>query len=123
MPGVRIDSGVTEGDTISVHYDPLIVKVIASGETRERTIVRLAAALRAFPILGVHTNVPFLLRILEHPDFRAGSIDTGFLDRESASLSRPGPEVPEFVRAALRRHDDAPGPGPAGHSSWDPWSA
>ena len=76
-PGVRIDSGVVEGGDVSVHYDPMLAKVIASAETRSLAIARLAAALRAFPILGVRTNVPFLLRILDHPLYRDGRIDTG----------------------------------------------
>ncbi len=59
MPGVRVDSGVREGDDISVHYDPLIAKVIAQAETRDLAIARLIAALRAFPVLGIITNIPF----------------------------------------------------------------
>src|SRR5439155_10965998 len=60
LPGVRIDSGVAEGGDVPVYYDPLIAKVIASDETREAAITRLIAALREFPVLGIHTNIPFL---------------------------------------------------------------
>src|SRR5262249_26823368 len=59
MPGIRVDSGVVEGGEVSVHYDPLIAKIIAPAETRTLAAARLVAALRAFPILGVRTNVPF----------------------------------------------------------------
>jgi 3-methylcrotonyl-CoA carboxylase alpha subunit len=101
-PGVRVDAGVVEGGVVPVHYDPMLAKVIAAAETRDAAIARLAAALRAFPILGVRTNIPFLLRVIEHPRFRSGDIDTGFLDREGASLaSADDREPPDFVRAAI----------------------
>jgi acetyl/propionyl-CoA carboxylase alpha subunit len=125
---VRIDSGVGEGAEVPIHYDPIIAKVIAAAETRALAIARLIAALRAFPILGVRTNVPFLLRILHHPAFELGRIDTGFLDREYLSLAAEEDEMPRFVR------DIATGAGAAvdGRSgdaqsairnphSWDPW--
>jgi acetyl/propionyl-CoA carboxylase alpha subunit len=101
LPGVRVDAGVVEGGEISVHYDPMIAKVIASGETREAARARLVAALRTFPILGLKTNVPFLLAILEHPTFTAGTVDTGFLDRESAAMSSREGGMPSFLNEAL----------------------
>ena len=102
MPGIRVDAGVVEGGEITVHYDPMIAKVIATAETRDHAIARLIAALRAYPILGIRTNIPFLLRILEHPRFRAGDVDTGFLDAEGAALAEAGEmEMPPFVRAAV----------------------
>ncbi|OFW24019.1 MAG: hypothetical protein A3H97_09630 [Acidobacteria bacterium RIFCSPLOWO2_02_FULL_65_29] len=104
MPGVRVDSGVAEGDEVSIHYDPLLAKVIAGAETRDLAMARLASALRAFPVLGVRTNIPFLLRVIEHSAFRAGMVDTGFLDREGATLlEEPGP-APAFVAAAMAAH-------------------
>ena len=57
LPGVRVDSGVAEGGEVSIYYDPMIAKVIATAETRDLAIARLAAALRAFPVLGVRTNI------------------------------------------------------------------
>ncbi len=71
-PGIRIDSGVVEGGNISIYYDPMIAKVIATAENRELAIARLGSALRDFPILGVRTNIPFLLRVLDHARFRGG---------------------------------------------------
>ena len=132
MPGVRVDSGVVEGGEVTVHYDPLIAKVIACAETRPLAIARLLAALRAFPILGVRTNLPFLAAVLEHPKFQAGTVDTQFLDREAASLSEAA-EAPEFVREAAfaaaaetairpsTRADLSARSGPV--IEWDPWSA
>jgi len=105
MPGVRIDSGVAEGGEVSVHYDPLIAKVIATGETRDLARHRLIAALRAYPILGIRTNIPFLIGVLDHPRFVAGDVDTGFLDGEGNALAKtPAVETPSFVRAALDNH-------------------
>jgi acetyl-CoA carboxylase biotin carboxylase subunit len=125
LPGVRVDGGVAEGDEVSVHYDPLLAKVIAWAETRDLAVTRLMAALRSYPILGIRTNIPYLLRILEHPGFRAGTVDTGFLDRESAALLEAGGvEAPEFVRAVVAAHARR-STATTWHvrSSWDPWDA
>jgi acetyl/propionyl-CoA carboxylase alpha subunit len=131
MPGVRVDSGVAEGGTVSVHYDPMIAKVIASAETRDLAIARLSAALRAFPILGVRTNLPFLLRVLEQPQFRAGRVDTSFLDREAAALTAADEEMPAFVRAVAQSamaSDERPISNQSAISNlqsamrWDPWN-
>ena len=128
-PGLRIDSGVVEGGEVSVYYDPMMAKVIASGETREIAIARLIAGLRDFPVLGIRTNIPFLLRILEHPRFRSGTVDTGFLDGEGATLAGdPEMEMPSFVRAALefatesRIPTESRTPNPEPRESWDPWT-
>jgi len=127
LPGVRIDSGVEEGGDVPVHYDPLLAKVIASAATRDEATTRLVCALRAFPILGVQTNIPFLLRILEHPRFRSGEIDTGFLDREGASLAAATQvEIPVVVRAALDAAPRAAAASPqplAPSPRSDPWEA
>ena len=105
MPGIRIDSGVEEGSEVPVQYDALIAKVIATATTRDEAIARLSGALRGFPILGVQTNVPFLVRILDHPRFRAGDVDTHFLDAEGASLAEPDSRtVPDAVRDAMAAH-------------------
>jgi acetyl/propionyl-CoA carboxylase alpha subunit len=86
-PGVRVDSGVTEGDAIGVNYDPLLAKLIASGETREAARVRALAALHAYPILGIRTNVPFLIRLLELDAFRSGKLHTGLIEEHWAELA------------------------------------
>ena len=140
MPGIRVDAGVAEGSVVTVHYDPMIAKVIATAETRDLAIARLISALRAYPILGIRTNIPFLLRILDHPRFRAGDIDTGFLDGEGASLGdAPETEVPPFVSAALesarlaavdgrkppvdKERSISPGGDTASPTTtWDPWA-
>ena len=88
MPGVRVDAGVTEGSDVSVHYDPLLAKLIAWGETRDVARRRALAALNAFPILGLRTNHSLLRRILEHPRFVRGDLDTHFLEREHDALTQ-----------------------------------
>ena len=125
MPGVRVDSGVAEGDDVSIHYDPLLAKVIARAETRDLAIARLASALRAYPVLGVRTNIPFLLRVIEHPAFRAGKVDTGFLDREGATLIEAPAAVPAFVGAAIAAHagDSARRTAAPAHVRYDPWDS
>jgi acetyl/propionyl-CoA carboxylase alpha subunit len=124
-PGVRIDSGVTEGDRISVHYDPLLAKVIASAETRDAAIARLVAALRDFPVLGIETNIPFLIGILQHPRFRSGEIDIAFLDDATEDIlgTTTSPVVPAIVAAAIAAHRSAVGDeAQISHQDWDPWS-
>ena len=108
LPGVRVDAGFAEGDEISIHYDPLLAKVIASAETRDLAISRLNAALRGYPILGIRTNIPYLLRILDHPQFQSGHVDTGFLERDGEALAEePDPAIPPPVMAAMAAHSEA----------------
>jgi len=97
-PGIRIDSGVVEGAEVPVQYDPMLAKLIAHGATRDAAIARTAAALRRFPILGVRTNISFLINILEHPAFRVGDVHTGFVEEHLDALLRTAPPSP-FVRA------------------------
>jgi 3-methylcrotonyl-CoA carboxylase alpha subunit len=123
VPGVRVDAGVAEGNEVTVHYDPMLAKVVAVGETRDAAIGRLAAALRAYPVLGVRTNIPYLLKVLDHPRFRAGEIDTGFLDRDAGDLVHSVPEPPAFLLEALRQLDDEAGypQAKSDEPSADPW--
>ena len=113
LPGIRIDSGVAEGGEVSIYYDPMIAKVIATAENRECAIARLTAALRSFPVLGVRTNISFLLRVLDHPRFRAGTMDTAFLDREGAALAETSADMPPHVRAAALAADADGDAGPS----------
>jgi acetyl-CoA/propionyl-CoA carboxylase biotin carboxyl carrier protein len=124
-PGIRIDSGVAEGGEISVHYDPLIAKLIADGPTREVARRRAIEALRNYPILGIQTNVAFLIDLLEHPRFVAGDIDTRFLDVEGKELRARAvgtapPEAME-VAATVRLRSPSANVGEAGSVKRDPW--
>ncbi len=77
--GVRVDSGVGEGSVVSVHYDPLLAKLIVSGPSREEAILRALDALEGYAVEGIHTNIELHKQVLRHPEFRAGEFDTGFL--------------------------------------------
>ncbi|GAB4129623.1 MAG: acetyl/propionyl/methylcrotonyl-CoA carboxylase subunit alpha [Rhodothalassiaceae bacterium] len=124
--GIRIDTGVRAGDAISVHYDPMIAKIIAHGPDRATAIDRLEHALSATRIAGLSTNIAFLRRTIDHPAFRAGDLDTGFIARHIAELMPQAAELGVHhllaaVAAVLARRE-AGGQGGALPASGDPWS-
>ena len=83
---LRLDTGVREGDTVSVFYDPMIAKLVAWGADRDEAARRMHDALRETAILGVKTNIAFLDRVVAHAQFLAGQTDTGFIERHRADL-------------------------------------
>jgi acetyl-CoA carboxylase biotin carboxylase subunit len=80
-PGIRLECGVAEGVEVSVHYDPLLAKVIATGSTREEAIERMTSALDGFAVDGVKTLIPFHRRVMRHPAFRAGGVHTQMVEQ------------------------------------------
>ena len=88
-PGIRDDSGVFEGWTVPIDYDPLISKLVAWAPSRGEAIQRMQRALKEYQVEGIKTNLAFFREVLDHPDFRAGDFDTGFIDRWLRE--RPGP--------------------------------
>jgi propionyl-CoA carboxylase alpha chain len=113
---VRTDSGVTAGSVVSVHYDPMLAKVIAHGDDRASAARLLAMALRRSVVAGMTTNRELLVGILEHPEFMSGDIDTHFLERhDPVDLTRPlltpaelhGAAVVAALDASVRRRDEA----------------
>src|SRR5271169_4300695 len=80
-PGIRRDSGMYEGWTVPMEYDPLLAKLVGYAETRDQAIDRLLRALHEYFVGGIKTNISLFRRILKDPDFRAGNIHTGFLER------------------------------------------
>ncbi len=97
-PGIRRDSGMYEGWTVPMDYDPLLAKLIGYGTDREQAIGRLTRALNEYFVGGIKTNISLFRRILSDPDFRAAKMDTGFLDRllkrkEDASVDEQAAEV------------------------------
>ena len=104
-PGVRVDAGVVEGSDVSVHYDPMMAKVIAHAETRDAAIERMLAALSDFRILGLPTNIGFLLAVVDSRAFRAGDVDTAYLDEGRGALAAPS--IPAAALAAAVVHADA----------------
>ena len=127
-PGVRVDAGVMEGTEISVHYDPLLAKLVVHAESRALAIARMREALREYVVLGIRTNIPYLLRILQHPAFERGDFDTRFLDRETpavvAALTAIQPPPAAFAAAtAARSAHSAGGTGSAEVPGRDPWQS
>ncbi len=102
--GVRIDTGVETGSTIGLDYDPMIAKVIAWGPDRATAIDRLVGALDGTIVDGLKSNRAFLARLANHPAFRAGEVDTGFIARHANDLHHDD-EAPEaaLLLAALDR--------------------
>jgi acetyl-CoA carboxylase biotin carboxylase subunit len=80
-PGIRLESGVAEGCQVSVHYDPLLAKLVATGATREAAIARMEAALRAFVVEGPKTAIPFHLRVMRSAAFREGRTHTQMVEQ------------------------------------------
>ncbi|WLQ35463.1 biotin carboxylase N-terminal domain-containing protein [Streptomyces castrisilvae] len=98
-PGLRLDTGYTGGDTIGVHYDPMLAKVIAHAPSRNKAVRLLARALERARIHGPVTNRELLVHSLRHPDFLAARLDTGFYDRHLAALT-PAPDETSVRQAA-----------------------
>ncbi|HEY0867172.1 MAG TPA: biotin carboxylase N-terminal domain-containing protein [Fimbriimonas sp.] len=116
-PGIRVDTGFRKGSEVARYYDSLLAKVIVHAETRNAAIDRLRRALLDFHILGVKTNIAYMLAVLDHPGFRSGRFDTGFLEREFAEwtdASPPPPELGAIAAAASMEVEE----GSQAASSW-----
>ncbi len=101
--GVRIDTGFEAGDGVTPYYDPMIAKVIVHGATRAGALAALVRALDAAVIIGPKTNLAFLRRLLQSPEFAAGTVDTGFIDANLGRLgAQPHPPDKRAVHAAAR---------------------
>jgi acetyl-CoA carboxylase biotin carboxylase subunit len=98
-PGIRVDSGVYSGGEVSVHYDPIMAKLIAWGSDRETARRRMSKALGDYPILGVETTVGFLKDIMERPEFIAGNTHTGFIEEYMPDWDPPADD--ELLATAL----------------------
>ena len=99
-PGVRVDTGFCPGSEVSRYYDSLIAKVIVHADTRQEVIRRMREALLDFHVIGVKTNIGYILSILDHPEFQKGMIDTGFIGRELSTWSGNG-AVPRELGAII----------------------
>ena len=108
-PGVRFDGGIEKGQTVSTAFDPMLAKLIVRGRDRDEAIARARQALRESVILGCVTNAAFLERILAHPEFKAGRVETGFIPAHAAELATPSLDSDERVAilavAALSNRD------------------
>jgi acetyl-CoA carboxylase biotin carboxylase subunit len=137
--GIRVDSGVYQGATVTVYYDPMVAKLVAWGADRREAIERLKRALSEFVVKGIKTSIPFHQKVMRHPVFLAGKYDTGFIDDHmdggrggDVELGRDEEEARRvaFVAAAIaayRRDKERAararaGTGDAGGGR-DPWKA
>jgi len=103
-PGVRVDGGVREGDPISPYYDSMIAKLIVWGADREQALARLDAALAQTHIVGLHTNVAFLRRVVQSRSFAQADLDTALIERERAVLFDAPPLALEVAAAGIVAH-------------------
>jgi acetyl-CoA/propionyl-CoA carboxylase biotin carboxyl carrier protein len=126
---LRIDSGVREGQTIGVHYDPLLAKVITHHADRATAIDAMAEALRKFEILGLRHNIPLLLRLLAMPEMREARTYTTLIEERLGDITRPASDevtamaIAVAAAASLRGPTIAPGPDALDRPDFDPWTA
>lgn len=128
-PGIRVDSGVETGQEVTVHYDPMLAKLIVSAPTREAACARMASALRRSVYLGIPTNVDFLERVVRDEGFVRGDLRTDYLDLhpELATGDGAAPADEVYVAAALgsmlggSTGRPAGGPALAGAAEAGPW--
>ncbi len=130
-PGVRWDGGIAPGYEVGLFYDPMLAKLIVHGPTRLDAIERMKRALAELRVVGVDTSVPFHLRVMDEPEFRAGNLDIKYLDKHEAELLAPVEDeetirVAALAAALLEEEGRArrsaqrvqPGTGSAGGSRW-----
>jgi 3-methylcrotonyl-CoA carboxylase alpha subunit len=122
---VRVDTGVRQGDEISVYYDPMIAKLIVWDESRERALHRLAAALAEYRIGGTVTNLDFLYNLATSRPFLDAELDTGFIDRHAEQIFHHRPQDLErelpLAAIALLLHKRQAQAAPSCLDPWSPW--
>ncbi|MFZ2154872.1 MAG: acetyl/propionyl/methylcrotonyl-CoA carboxylase subunit alpha [Bradyrhizobium sp.] len=119
--GLRIDAGYRAGDAVSPHYDAMLAKVIAWAPTRGEAIERINRGLGETDVRGIVSNIPFLSALVTHPDVRANTIDTGFIERELKNLTpaAPAPHDLELGAAVVTiLAEEAKAAGAEAHSPW-----
>jgi len=123
-PGVRYDNGTYEGYEVPLEYDPLLSKVITWGATRKEAIQRMGRALSEYQVYGIKTILPFLKRILNHPDFSKGNYNTHFiqqLEKKGNSVD-PEEQVAALIAAGIKSYRESravfPGQQMNNKSNW-----
>lgn len=86
---VRVDSGVIQGDNVSIYYDPMIAKLVVWAEDRETALAKLVSSLREFHIAGLSTNIDFVAKVASHPKFQSGDVSTAFIEENEQDLMAP----------------------------------
>ncbi len=124
---VRIDAGVRQGETVGIHYDPMIAKLIVWDGDRDAALRRLRTALAGVQVAGVATNLDLLAAVADHPAFGSGDVDTRFIERHAADLfPETGPASGQFLALAclavlLRRASEVAAAARASADPWSPW--
>ncbi|MEA2778206.1 MAG: 3-methylcrotonyl-CoA carboxylase alpha subunit [Acetobacteraceae bacterium] len=120
---VRVDTGFATGDTVSIHYDAMLAKLICHGPTRETARRRMQQALADCAVAGVASNLDLLGRIVAHPDFAAGGIDTGFIAREAVTLlaaqGTPPADILAIAALTALSAEVRPAGNDPGNDPWD----
>lgn len=124
---VRVDTGVLQGDEVSVYYDPMIAKLIVWDEDRDRALQRLGKALSEYRISGMTTNVDFLYNLATCEPFRQADLDTGFITKHHALIFHEGEQdAGEGIALAalymVLRREQLAGRRAAGTDPWSPWN-
>jgi 3-methylcrotonyl-CoA carboxylase alpha subunit len=125
---VRVDTGVLQGDEVSVYYDPMIAKLIVWDENRERALVRLARALSEYRVSGVTTNISFLYNLATSKPFVDGNLDTGFIENHSGLLFHDSEtdrvqDLPLASLYLLLRMEQSARSRASSNDPWSPWNA
>jgi acetyl-CoA carboxylase biotin carboxylase subunit len=121
-PGVRVDSGVTSGDSITIHYDPLVAKLITWAEDRPSALRRMQSALRETILLGLTNNNQFLQDVLADPDFQAAEIYTTWVEEHFGDWQPPQCDLPPEVLVAAALAKRPPAGQKTGSPTRDPYS-
>ena len=125
--GIRVDSGVSSGDKVTVHYDPMIAKVIVYAHNRAAAIQKMDYALKHYAILGVKTNIPFLRALLAHPSFGMGKTTTHFIQNHFANWQFEQNQPPDIALIAaalferLHARETAGKTASPGSDPYNPW--
>ena len=122
-PGVRFDSGVETGSEVTVHYDPLLAKLVTWGRDRSESLQRMRAALMRTALLGVVTNHARLQAVLEHPAFERGELHTGFIEEHLSELTHRGCPPQEAVALAVAAASRPVVASARGRAIPDPWGS
>jgi len=125
----RVETGLRQGDAVTPFYDAMIAKIVVWGEDRATALARLSRALGETVVLVVATNLAFLGRVMADPEFRAGAVDTGFVERRREALVAPPPDLSDAALAAavldslLRQDEGAGRRAAASQDPFSPWAA
>ncbi|HEY9840529.1 MAG TPA: carbamoyl phosphate synthase, partial [Candidatus Obscuribacterales bacterium] len=118
--GIRVDSALYPGYAVTPYYDPMLAKLVVHGRDRSEAIARLRQAIADYVILGLHTNLAYLRRLVSHPAFAAGETFTHFVETHKADLGPPAIVPPELL-AALLQTTAVPALASAAAEAYNPW--